>query len=343
MRPKIGMFISGNLAAMSMLPVYRAVSDCPELRVDAFTDGCALCDLPFPSEIRELSLKEMEAAIGASDLFVTSIRSPGKIERHFLRVAREAAVPSVLILADIGSGGRKLWDNLGAALPDTLLVADRLTHRHLVEAGIPATIIRPAGSPYLDSVLSWIDSPVTGRKQNEIGFFALPNDLDFATFPSSELYTEEEVLSLLAETAARRKRETIWARPHPKQKPGFDLGTFASDYLKTQPAVSLESFVGNCSAFISTYSTALLISAVAGRPSLSLQPTPHPIRAGLYQAVGIPMARTLSEIHTFLDERPVPAARQFINDHLYNPGDSTREILKILLELTTDFDPRKAG
>ncbi|MCP5109570.1 MAG: hypothetical protein GY953_01910, partial [bacterium] len=195
--------------------VNALITNADEWKLRAVTDGGIIADGLTAQGLQVVAVDDAPNWMNGAQLLITSIRSPGTQERRLIRVARELSIPSVVLLADLGSGSAKFRDNEGWALPDAIGVADAVTWQTLAAQGIPPGILRPVGSPYLDSLAE--TTPSHHRSALQVCLFDVPNDLDFVTWGIAPLYSEEQVRDAFAAAVRSVTDAHALLRPHPKQ------------------------------------------------------------------------------------------------------------------------------
>lgn len=327
--PAVGFVASGNLANDTIWILWNHLAGRDEIDCRIFTDGFVIGDLQAfqRPEPLEALLRDPRGL----DALVLSIRSPGDTERMVLMRCREVGVPTVLILADCGSGAQKFIEKGAFVWPDRLCVADSVTLAQMTAAGAPAEILRPAGSPYLDYIERMAAAAKHGPKQDRVAYFCdVPNREDFMTWGKPIAFDERDVVRDL-ETAVRlRPAWKFVVRPHPKQlHAGLTPGLLAEDSCSRRPLHEVLSRYAIC---ISTYSTALLVSVRLGVPAVSYQPNDTAkVREALYRAVGIPIVTTPQALACSLDTTPAPDS-ELMKSILFNPGAATHYLESLILE-----------
>lgn len=336
-RKKLALFCSGNLAAETIALVYAELSTVPGCEVQILTDGKLYTHACRVAAPREVNPELPEAWLGEADLFITGIRSPGDVERRWIRAARRLGVPALVVLSDIGNGATKFKDPGGWALPDVLAVPDQITWGNLKTAGIPEAILFPLGSPYLDEIC---ERPLPCQpNSNRITLFDLPNADDFSNMGISAPYTELQVVGGFTESVAKLRDVRPVVRPHPKQRadPAYRASPF-SERAGTPLHLleSLEECIGASKIVVSTYSTCLLLAHRLGRHAVSYQPnTGHnAVRRDLYFATGIPIATSACELMGIIERMltepdPPPSTPSF----LFNPGSSLNALSALVERL----------
>jgi hypothetical protein len=332
MRTRIGvaLFVSGNLAAETVLLVHdflvSRVEFVPTLITDGYHPTSVVRDdvLRWPSDAAK-------SAIAAADLLLTSIRSPGTVERAVLTYAKQVKTRQVVLLADLGTGPAKFCEDGGWVLPDVLAVADTTTEQIFLRAGIPEARLRRVGSPYLDSFLNV--EVLESSPAHDLAFFSVPNALDFRIWGVEAPYQEADVLDVLREFVMISGHRAC-VRAHPKELTYLDdtqrwRGFAPESCLE----VSTTEYVINHRAVISTYSTALLVARVLRRFSASLQPKiQQPVRSDLYEAWNIPIVQTAGGLLKLFEAgAPIPARHSV---PLYNPGRALDAVANLLLEMS---------
>ncbi|HEX2189835.1 MAG TPA: hypothetical protein VHG51_13090 [Longimicrobiaceae bacterium] len=324
----IVLYVSGNLAAKTMGLVCALARLRWPGRVLVITDGYVPEPVEGLGSARRVRPAEAERFIRDAALLVTSIRTPGADERLLLRTAAAHGVPSLAVLADLGSGARKFRDEQGWALPDRLAVADPVTHRLMVQDGVPPEVLVQAGSPYLDTMLSQARPAPRPRSRGDrtrICFSGVPNDSDFTIWGRNPHYTEADVMEGLTRVVDRLPGVHLTVRLHPKEFEEHPYAPYAGPRVTIQPPdgrCPLEQDLLSHAVNVSTYSTTLLVARVFGQPAISFQPPPGPVvRSDLYEAYGIPVAQTEGELFTHLS-RAVEGlqGRGSLRGFLYNEG-----------------------
>jgi hypothetical protein len=338
-RPRVGFVASGNLASDTVWLIWNHLRCNRGIDCHVFTDGFIIGDFTgFP---RLQPLESLQRNPSIVDLVLLSIRSPGTEERDLLRRCHGAAVPTVLILADCGSGAQKFREQEQFVWPDYLCVADSLTHDLLAEAGAPPERLIGAGSPYLDRIAALAGGEganASGIEGRTAYVCNVPNREDFLTWGRPVAYTEDDILAGINQTACLRPQWNFVVRPHPKQLRTTTMPKLVSDEFATRQP--LTEVLRRYSICISSYSTALIVATTLGVPAVSYQPHPHvKIREALYRELGIPVVTTPSELAQILDAPPSPDVRRLAKI-LFNPGHSLEQIEAILFEVLTTRNRR---
>jgi hypothetical protein len=330
-------FASGNLAAATMRLVNNAVTQKGWL-LRAFTDG-VLLDAPGAAQnLRTVDIAEACSWLRDAALLVTSIRSPGDVEQSLIRIASQLGVPSLLVMADLGSGPQKLRDeNHALVLPDAIAVADAVTWRIFVGSGVESARLQKVGSPYLDAL-----RPVAANSlcsALEVCFFDVPSDSDFAIWGSNAPYSESYVRHSFASTICGIGGATAVIRPHPKQRDESAYFGVIGGAVRLEPTgpgrLSVEERIAHSKAVVSTYSTALLVARELGRPAISYQPGQgEVVRESLYRAAGIPVARSSQQLASLLrcavtDRRALPNAAGI----RFHQGHSLQVLLALIASM----------
>lgn len=334
-RPNVALFLSGNLAAETMALVHTELTHSLNCEIRPLTDGTLYtpaCDAVAP---REVDPATPDAWLAGADLLITSIRSPGHVERQCIRAARRLGIPTLVILSDLGSGATKFRDQAGWALPDVLAVTDQITWSNLASAGISEDILYPLGSPYLDNMCTRT-LPVAATP-NRITFFDLPNSDDFVNQGRLPLYTERELARDFTESMSELGDVFPVIRPHPKQRtdPTYHATAFSrTTGIPYDSRETLEECIGASQVVVSSYSTCLLLAHQLGRHAISYQPNAGDaaVRRDLYLAARIPIATSKRELTNILKrmliESPPPA---YVAHFLFNAGRSLNA-LSLLVE-----------
>ncbi len=302
---RIFTYISGNLAAETMAIVINHLPPS-KYEVFQFTDRYlpeVLDSLGLSPRVISMDEESLMKLLPGYNFILTSIRSPGSEERNLIRVAKKLGLPILVILADIGTGAAKFRDDLGWALPTIISVSDSVTHKSLIEGGIPKEIIYALGSPYIDDVASK-NIKLDEANKNRIGYFAVPNTLDFKTWGIKKHYTENEVMRTIRESLQSFQNTKLVVRLHPKEYHEHAYDQFTNSQISVEPLLNrsaTEDFINNNGIILSTYSTALLIAKFLGRPTISIQPDIGPIiRNTLYEEYSIPIVRSADELSRVL-------------------------------------------
>lgn len=280
------LFVSGNLAAETMKLLAVELSARLPDRVRLVTDGFLLLEGKGDLELTLVDPARAEQWLRPNDLLVSSIRSPGAVERQLIRAARKVGASSVIVLADLGTGPQKFRDAQGWALPDVISIADPLTLEAFVKAEIPEDTLYHGGSPYLDQLVK-----ATVREQSGTAsalFFDVPNREDFVGWQVEFTYDEVDATAGFRR-ACRRLGVNPLIRPHPKQR------------RPHQRLTSLVDCLGSARLFVSTYSTALVVAKQHGKHAVSFQPGQPQVRANVFAASGIPVAATEADLIRLMD------------------------------------------
>lgn len=307
MRP-IVTFASGNLAAATMRLVNKAILQ-RGWPLHAFTDGLLLDADDEPRAFRTVDVGEAHTALRDASLFVTSIRSPGGEERRLIRAAQELGVPSLLLVADLGSGPQKLREDGNLVMPDVIAVADEVTWRIFIDAGIPSANLRKVGSPYLDSLCRQRNRK--GEGSSEVCYFDVPSDHDFAMWGCAAPFSEAFARDCFGRAVHAMGSATGVIRMHPKQRDPSVYRSLVGRALWIEGhgpgRLCLEERIARSEVIVSTYSTGLLVAGELGKQAISFQPgSGEVVRERLYRALGIPLARSERELAALLSEASGP-------------------------------------
>lgn len=288
------MYISGNLAAETMTLIYRFLKKRKYV-INLFSDGYLpeiLSSLKIKPKIIDMKKKNIKKFILGSKLIIMGIRSPGKEERSIIDISHHMNIPSIVVLADLGSGSQKFKDNKEWHFPNIITVPDSITYKILVKEGIPKNILFKLGSPYLDNIII-TQKKIKYKNNNKIGFFSVPNELDFKTKDVKVYYNEIDVINGLIKAIKNFPKMKITIRLHPKEFHKNPYKKILSSQVKIESLTkrsSINEFISSHSIFISTYSTAMLISKYLCKPTISFQPKPGPIiRKELYEEYKLPV------------------------------------------------------
>lgn len=131
---------------------------------------------PHAVEPECVSWAEADGLVRDASVFVLAPFWDGSA-RRLAGAARRAGTPVVCVVADVGSGARKLDVNDESDRPDRICVADPITRSLLVQNGIPDSIIRNAGSPYFDSILARGPLPPPPRTTLRVALLANPTGM----------------------------------------------------------------------------------------------------------------------------------------------------------------------
>lgn len=338
---RIAAFVSGNLAAETMAIVIARVAktQCHEVRI--ISDGyypavrvptCHIIDALSPTAICE--------ALAGCDFLLTSIRSPGTCERLLVRCARDLGMKSLVVLADLGSGAQKFRESKTNVLPTSIAVSDEYTCALLRSQGIPSSVLAPIGSPYLDRVFAPAAfRNISPEAPTKLALLSLPNLLDFATWGTPYLYTEDQVATDCISLVNRNPRRLLDIRLHPKetvQRPKFAVPHSARvRTIDASPQLPITAFVCSHDAIISTYSTGLLVGGLLGAKAISYQPTPlAAVREGFYRHIGLPIARDVQQLEESLNTPDGLEISLKLRSALYNFGSSTERLLAHIEQLS---------
>lgn len=335
---KIWVYISGNLAAYSMLRIAdELVKKLNTNSLILLTDELTPNLSKYLNSINPRYISENKPIFNIGDVFITSIQTPGDDEKKLLRLAMEQKATTIVIISDISGSPEKFHDNKGLIVPDYIFVADRLTGNSLNSSGIPDERIYPGGSIYLDEISKNYSGDLIGSSNtpstHNVALFSVPNEMDFLawgikTIPFSEVSVAEQVINTCKSNCLN-----LSIRKHPKEK-----GSGKYDHIMKQGIHVSESeeedllqFISRHQTIISTYSTALLPSIILKKRTISFQPTNGRFyREKLYKSLNIPTARN---IHSLNQQLLVEINYKPLSSIIYNSGCALSITIKKILQI----------
>lgn len=257
------------------------------------------------------------------------------------REARCAGVPSLAVLPDIGFGAERFQSVHALDLPEQLGVADPVTRDMLIERGVPESICRGVGSPYLDTVLVTPRPPRLDAEGLHVGFLLNPDMSPAEAERSTQVnYRQADAAGTLARAVAAMTDTTMTVRPHPRMEEARARALFEgvanAEIDPTRSRSTMEEFCARQHVILATNSSGLIVARLLGLGAVSFQPAPEGLafREALFEAWGIPIVRDVRELASALHRASSSADLDLPLDRLlYNPGRS----LEVIARLTVEF------
>jgi hypothetical protein len=334
----IWIYISGNLAADSMMLLYHHLAEVfPQFKYKLISDdflptlsaiekkGITIID---PFDTGQLFLK--------GDFLLLGVMTPGNKERSLILQAKSRKSTAIAFLNDLGGGARKFFENGQMILPDYIAVADLITYQNLLKAGVPTPLLLKAGSIFLDS----INAKSTDKKKKgirSIGYLSVPNNDDAAVWLQELGYSEMDIAHDLASLKKVGNKYTLTIRKHPKESGSTKYESLSSKniYIEDHSESTIEDFVLRHSVLVSSYSTGLLVAAKLGKPVISYQPnSTNPVRAELYSLLRIPVLTDKTTLECLINESST--AVPTIDNALFNSGNVLHYISSFLQPMLTN-------
>ncbi len=281
-------------AAAALAPVARHLiaraGSIGVVAVGAAAATLASLDVPSTSTLDSLSSK--------TSVLVTGTTAWGeRIEARAILRARELEVPSMSYI-DFWSNYRERLSSNDVtrldAVPNVVAVVDSVMRDDIRALGIADEAIVVTGSPLLEAMRRMApaaaDAPIL--------FVSQPLSALAASSVDALGFDEREIVPMVAQECARHGRR-LRVRAHPRE----DLEALAALVAQTSPSaelsprnVTLREDVRSCCACIGMNTMALVESALMGRPTLSVQPTLHPIMLPTIRNGMTVLARTQTEV-----------------------------------------------
>lgn len=210
-------------------------------------------------------------------------------EKHFIRAARTAGIPSAVVLESWANYDLRFSDlEFGSIFPDAVYVPDEEARVQALQVGVPAESLQVTGNPAADVLADVRDrSTADQRRQRrqDLGVKTGERLVVFLSQPHSAMpavmerygYDETQVLRMVlrgVRQCASDLNETVRlvVRPHPRESPA----TFA--WLGAEENVSVvvdgdgHELVLSADAVVGMTSALLVDAALLGCRALSVQP-----------------------------------------------------------------------
>lgn len=298
--------ISGNLAARTLFDYCKTLEAHKNFKISYISDGAVYSNIDFDIE-GSVKIDDFKSSnLPQADLFLCSPKTPGALAAKLVKYYQEKNVPTIAICTDIGSGTFKYGQF--STLPDVIAVSDAITFNCFIKSGICKTKLRLVGNPYLDAALIHLNSKKHILGKYDIGLLEVPNSWDWKNKNKPDYYNEREIKNKFMKICTTKNLNST-IRSHPRQAYFNKSDTQNSSYKDD----SIYSYILSHKLLVSTYSTALILARIAGKPAISIQPKKAPlVRKEIFSAVGVSIVDSYksleNEIERKIGDNQVPCA-----------------------------------